>query len=206
MRSHPVSAHRIVAATLLLAGSLVWMPTSQAVPSGCTEVGTPERDVIAGTSRRDKLCTLGGGDYAHGGSGNDAVLGGASGDTLIGGDGKDRIRGNGGADRLFSVDQSAGDILRGGRGQDSCFGDKGDVFRSCERVFRTGTSPEVEATLAALSDVLFELTVLGEELQAQVDELIEIIINLPTPSPTPIRPPHPECPPTVTDESPPPCV
>lgn len=211
MRSHPVSAHRIalIALLVLASGSLVWTPAAVAVPPGCTEVGTPERDVIAGTSRRDKLCTLGGGDYAHGGDGNDAILGGGAGDTLIGGDGKDRIYGSGGADRLFAVDDVKGDILKGGPGFDSCFGDKGDRFRTCERRFRTGTSPAVEATLEALNQALFELTVLGEELQAQVDALLEIIANLPTPTPTlppPIRPPHPECPPTVTDESPPPCV
>lgn len=196
---------------LLLGSTFLFVPARvQAIPPGCTEVGTAERDVIAGSGGRDKICTLGGGDYAHGGSGKDAILGGAAGDTLIGGDGRDRIRGHGGADRLFSVDDTNGDVVKGGRGQDSCYGDAGDMFRGCESVFRTHTSPAVDATIAALNQALFEVTVLGEELQAQVDELITIIESLlptPTPTPTPpLGPPHAECPPTVTDESPPPCI
>lgn len=196
----------LVALLLVASGALVWAPSARAIPSGCTEVGTPERDVIAGSSGRDKICTLGGGDYAHGGGGSDAILGGAGDDTLIAGDGKDRVRGHGGADRLFSVDESVGDIVRGGSGQDSCFGDRGDAFRSCERTFRTGTSPEVEDTISAFSDALFELTVLGEELQAQIDLLLAIIDSFPMPTSPPPGPPNAECPPTVTDESPPPCV
>jgi hypothetical protein len=45
---------------------------------------------------------------------------------------KDRLFGGDQGDKLLANDHDSRDVLKGGRGRDRCFGDKGDRFRSCE--------------------------------------------------------------------------
>lgn len=182
----------VFAVLLLLTFGVIWTP-AQAVPPGCTEIGTPDRDAMAGTDGPDKLCTLGGPDYVHAGPGNDTIIGGADNDTLVGGPGRDVLRGGPGHDRLFSIDSRPGDVTKGRSGSDHCYVDDGDRVRGCEDVNRVGTSAAVDATIQALSNALFGLAVLGEDAQEEVAELIVIIENFPArcPPPAPSPPPCP---------------
>ncbi len=88
---------------------------------GLTTYGTPEVDVIIGTSGddiiygldlADIICGMGGDDMLYGGGGND---GGKYGDSLYGQGGNDRLAGDGG-----------NDPLRGGPGNDRIFGNVGN--------------------------------------------------------------------------------
>jgi hypothetical protein len=45
---------------------------------------------------------------------------------------KDRLYGSDQGDKLLANDQDSRDVLKGGRGHDRCYGDKGDRFLSCE--------------------------------------------------------------------------
>jgi Ca2+-binding RTX toxin-like protein len=44
---------------------------------------------------------------------------------------KDRLFGGDQGDKLLANDLDSRDVLKGGRGRDRCYGDKGDRFRSC---------------------------------------------------------------------------
>lgn len=131
-----------------------------AVPEGCTIVGTPGDDTLAGTDGDDTICGLGGDDTISAGDGADTVLGGDDNDTIkgqmgndtlegeagddtvrgnrgadevTGGDGADTLEGNRGDDTLDGVDGVEGnDALNGGRGSDSCTADPRDTIRNCE--------------------------------------------------------------------------
>lgn len=113
---------------------------------------TPRRDVFTGGRGIDRVLLLAGNDVARGGAGddwldggagddridggtgNDMVRGGTGKDTLVGGPGKDKIHGSAGNDRLDGNDHAQGDLIDGGRGRDTCFYNKGDVVRNCERM------------------------------------------------------------------------
>lgn len=183
----------VAALLVLISGVIVWTP-AQAVPPGCTEIGTDREDALAGTPRVDKLCALGGDDWSHGANGNDSILGGSGSDTLVGGPGRDAIRGGPGDDRLISVDSHSTDRLKGGAGFDRCYADRGERIRGCEEVNRVGTSAAVEATIQALTTAFLGATRLAEEAQEEVVSLQIIIDSLP---------PNPACPSPAM--SPPPC-
>lgn len=100
----------------------------------CTLVGTKRADQIRGTSIHDVICALAGADYANGQLGSDTVRGGKDRDTLVGGHGVDAIYGRRRGDNIFAVDGTTGDLIRGGVGNDNCYGDKGDTFSGCEHV------------------------------------------------------------------------
>lgn len=124
----------LFAGTLLTVGFVATRP--QSVPSNCTRVGTPNRDIMTGTPGPDKLCALEGDDYLHGDGGRDVLKSGMGNDTAVGAGGRDVIRGGRGNDRLFAVDDRGGERVIGGKGQDQCFADRGDVVFGCEQTFR----------------------------------------------------------------------
>lgn len=142
-------------------GAILLVP-SVAAPVGCTEIGTKDRDIMAGSPGKDKLCALGSGDYLHGAGKADVLLGMEGIDTIVGGAGRDILKGGEGTDRLFAVDQHRGDRLFGGPGQDRCYADKGDRVRGCEHVYR-GNSP---AVVQGLTGSFLGVSQLGEEAQA----------------------------------------
>lgn len=167
-------------ALALITFSAIGVLTNPLVPSvaqaGCTEQGTSNRDILAGTKQADKICARGGGDYVHGNAGRDEVLGQKGRDTLVGGTGADRIKGGPGSDKLFSIDQKANDIVRGGAGRDSCFIDQGDLVAGCETIHVGNTS----STTNALSNTVLGVSILAGEPEPS-----------PTVSPSPIVPPPP---------------
>lgn len=193
----------VFAALLILSsGVLVWTP-AQAVPPGCTEIGTQERDILAGTSGPDKICGLGGRDYSHGNAGNDTVLGGGDDDTLVGGPGRDRLLGGPGRDRLFAIDSRTNDLVKGGAGFDRCYIDKGDKVRSCEEIRRVNTAPDDMAAILALQVAFLGVVKLGEQYQEDAITGPTGATGPPGPPGTD-RPPFPACPSPV-DATPQPC-
>ena len=105
-----------------------------------------------------------GDDYISGGNGVDKLWGGQGKDDVVGGDGADRLYagcmnnpppsygitecptnpGSGGAlhggdeDDVLGADNGEYDKLYGDNGFDTCYGDSGDYFNSCERVYKNG--------------------------------------------------------------------
>ncbi len=65
------------------------------------------------------------GNYLDGGAGNDSLIGRDGSDWLVGGDGQDTLDGGGGDD-LLEGGAGAGDVVRGGRGDDVYFYRIGD--------------------------------------------------------------------------------
>jgi hypothetical protein len=45
---------------------------------------------------------------------------------------RDRLHGGDGRDKLLANDRDGRDVLKGGAGRDSCYGDPGDRFVNCE--------------------------------------------------------------------------
>lgn len=114
-----------------------------------TIVGTPEDDVLRGSSGRDVISGLGGddiiigrsgGDSLCGGAGNDVVNGGGGRDAIVLGSGRDRGHGAGGSDWVGEVSQgssgflvfraemqdASSDVLDGGPGHDLLAPEGGD--------------------------------------------------------------------------------
>lgn len=138
---------------------------AQSVPSRCTRVGTPARDVMRGTRRPEVFCVIGGNDYVHAGGGRDSVLAGSGPDTIIGGNRQDKLRGGAGNDRIFAVDGHGGDKVFGGPGLDRCYIDQGDSTEGCHEIIGIN-----ERLVRALDRVIFQA--------------FGIIENLPTPTTT----------------------
>ncbi len=139
----------LVLSTMLLTGYVV--AKTPHAPASCTRVGTPQRDIMAGTGLRDVLCARAGNDYISGGGRRDILRGDGGNDTIVGGKGPDRLLGQDGNDKLFAVDGNASDVLDGGPGLDDCFGDVGDRFRGCERTFRGPTIVSTNALSSAFN-------------------------------------------------------
>jgi Ca2+-binding RTX toxin-like protein len=111
-------------------------------PAPGTGIGTPDNDIITGTSAantinagdgNDIVRALAGNDQVTGGNGNDVLNGGSGADRLFGQNGDDRLLGSTGADRLNGGDGNdllAGgadvDVLTGGLGGDSFVFSGGD--------------------------------------------------------------------------------
>lgn len=118
---------------------------------GFKPMGTPDNDVLLGTSLADDIQALAGNDevtaragndtinldagddYADAGAGNDLVYAGDGADQVIGGDGDDTVYGGAGDDYLSgnagndSLYGDAGnDVLAGGAGSDTLDGGEGD--------------------------------------------------------------------------------
>lgn len=104
------------------------------------------QEVVRGTNHADRIHTgngnqtiyaRGGNDRVGAGRGNDILYGGKGNDVLFTGKGgaKEAAYGGAGNDRLndWASGQSPGTLV-GGRGRDTCIGDKHDIFRSCERI------------------------------------------------------------------------
>ncbi len=84
-------------------------------------VGTPGRDILAGTPGPDGFLAFDGNDLARGRGGKDGICGGDGNDLEKGGAGNDRLAGGPG-----------NDTLNGGPGNDTCAGGPGrDTLRSC---------------------------------------------------------------------------
>jgi len=114
----------------------------------CTQVGSKQPDVMAGTDRKDVLCALQANDYQSGSKQADRLFGDNGRDTMVGGPGADILKGSKGNDRLFAVDGKPHDVLNGQKGNDACFGDRGDVMKGCEHRFR-GPSIRLANAMAA---------------------------------------------------------
>lgn len=108
--------------------------------AGVLTTGTPNDDVIVGTTGRDRIDAGGGSDVICALSGRSRIKGGPGADSIIGGNRRDVVRGGGGADvlrgkrandRLFG--NGGADLLVGGKGRaDRCVGGAGfDRDRSC---------------------------------------------------------------------------
>jgi Ca2+-binding RTX toxin-like protein len=117
---------------------------------------------MAGTPKTDVLCALQANDYQSGAQQADRLFGDNGRDTMVGGKGADILKAGKGNDRLFAVDGKPDDILVGQNGEDSCFGDVGDVMKGCEHRFR-GTTIRMANALASafhgglsLSEALIE--------------------------------------------------
>lgn len=72
---------------------------------------------------------------------------------------------------MFAVDGKANDVVNGGKGEDLCFADRGDILRGCERQFRGASIQQANSMAAAFNGGL-----------GLVDELLAI-------APTPTLPP-----------------
>jgi hypothetical protein len=144
---------------------------SARAPSPCTWTGTPERDVKTGTAGANVLCAEPGNDFIHGAAGNDLLRAGKGRDVVVGGGGRDVLHGGRGRDRLFAVDDQGGERIIGGRGNDQCFVDPGDVVFGCEQTFRSN-EPEMAGAL-------------GQSLRS-VMEIVEEVTVSPTVAPPPV--------------------
>ena len=134
-------------------------PTCQGKPvnivavAGAVTTGTPNDDVIVGTTGRDRInarggndiiCALSGRSRIKAGPGADVVIGGNRRDVVRGGGGRDVIRGKRANDRLFG--NGGPDLLVGGKGRaDRCVGGAGptatvpvDLARVAQQVVRAG--------------------------------------------------------------------
>jgi hypothetical protein len=127
--------------------------------------------VKTGTAGANILCAEPGNDFIHGAAGNDLLRAGKGRDVAVGGGGRDVLRGGRGRDRLFAVDDQGGERIIGGRGNDQCFVDPGDVAFGCEQTFRSN-EPEMASAL-------------GQSLRG-VMEIVEEIVPTPTLPPPPV--------------------
>jgi Ca2+-binding RTX toxin-like protein len=89
-------------------------------------------DVVDGGPGRDHLCAMAGRDEIRGADGADAL-------ATCGGPqtGADRYLGGPGDDLIYSVntpEQTSGDVVNGGSGNDTCTIDPEDTARNCETV------------------------------------------------------------------------
>jgi hypothetical protein len=109
-------------------------------PSGCTQVGTAQGDVLTGTADPDRICGKGGNDVIRGLGGDDVLLAGPGNDVVRGGGGNDTINASRGKDQLFGGEDddtlkgaAGADRIAGGEGTDDCQGGPGrDRLKGCE--------------------------------------------------------------------------
>lgn len=144
---------RIIISTLIALSTFIIMPVASSRPA-CTINGTPHSDFLDGTPMRDRICGRGGMDFETGMERRDVLTGGPNRDTLVGGDGHDHLIGRGGDDKLFAIDGRGGDVLHGGKGFDSCYGEKSDHYFSCDRRFTNQSPTYPYAAVIALSNSL----------------------------------------------------
>jgi Ca2+-binding RTX toxin-like protein len=125
-------------------------------------------DWLLGGDGNDKLNagsigagTLGGdGNYLNGGAGDDLLIGREGSDWLEGGEGTDTLEGGDGGD-ILAGGAGAGDVLRGGRGDD-------------QYIFRTGDGADLVRDESGLSveavvDQAFDDTLVGQALTDKIN-------------------------------------
>jgi hypothetical protein len=95
--------------------------------------GGPKADTFIGNALANLISGGGGNDSLNGGAGNDTVRGGTGNDKVVGGTGKDKLFGDAGSDTLDGNDHAKGDVIDGGPGKDTCFYNKRDVVKNCEK-------------------------------------------------------------------------
>ena len=81
-------------------------------------LGGPGRDFIAGGAGGDRIFGGAGDDAIQAGAGDDTVFGGAGNDAIDAGTGADTLIGGNGNDRIIAQEDSLGDYLDGGEGDD----------------------------------------------------------------------------------------
>jgi Ca2+-binding RTX toxin-like protein len=96
--------------------------------------GGEENDLIDGGADGDELYGDGGDDGVVGGAGRDRLFGGTGKDTLVGGQGVDALNGEADNDIIDAAqDDSSGDFMRGGAGDDHFLTNNGDVIQDIDR-------------------------------------------------------------------------
>ena len=90
-------------------------------------MGTPDEDILFGTTVADLIFAFEGDDIISGAKGNDCIFGGEGDDIVYGNEGNDNISGGDGSDIIKG--QSGEDIISGGNGVDII--DGGDDRDSC---------------------------------------------------------------------------
>ena len=98
---------------------------------GCTMIGTNADETIDGTGEDDVICGLQGADTIDGKDGADTVFGERGPDTITDHSGTDELHGGPGDDSLDSADGTAGDMLQGDLGTNTCTSDAGDTEKNC---------------------------------------------------------------------------
>lgn len=89
-----------------------------------TIIGSPQSEILNGTSGDDVISGMGGDDIIYGLGGNDIICGGDGNDRVEGGEGKDLLYGNSGRDTILGG--TGNDEIIGGRGDDRLEGESGD--------------------------------------------------------------------------------
>ncbi len=87
---------------------------------------------IEGTDRSDQLFESERGDWIAGRAGADEIDASQFGGRFTGD--TDKVNGNKGGDFINVRDDDSLDTANGGKGQDTCKGDLGDTFISCEYI------------------------------------------------------------------------
>ena len=106
--------------TLLLAAMAMLVTLFAAAAYAATIVGTGQSETLVESDLDDTISGSGGSD--------DIIA-----DQFMAD--RDVANGNAGNDQIRAFDQDDLDTLNGGNGFDLCWGDQGDEFRSCERIF-----------------------------------------------------------------------
>jgi Ca2+-binding RTX toxin-like protein len=121
--------------------------------------GTPDNDILSGTTGADVIKAGAGNDRADGLGGNDTIGGGDGSDVLQGGAGEDSLSGDEGSDRLLGGDDAdaldgglGSDVLDGGAGADMLTGGAdGDTF-----VFGPGGDTVTDFNAATGDKIVFD--------------------------------------------------
>ena len=91
-------------------------PVPMCAGQAATIIGTPDDNLIFGTSGADVIVTFGGDDLIFSGSGNDTICSGDGHDLVFSGNGRDTIESGAGNDVVFSG--SGKDVVTAGDGND----------------------------------------------------------------------------------------
>jgi Ca2+-binding RTX toxin-like protein len=128
-------------------------PNCDGTPNDDTITGDDNHNEIRAQGGRDTVYGKGGDDDLYGNGGPDTIYGGTGNDNLYGGGGNDILRdqkgpstgdpedidnlyGGDGNDYLDAYDSDPRDLLDGGADTDTCDGDPGDNYQSCETINR----------------------------------------------------------------------
>jgi len=109
--------------------------------------GTPQWDVLNGTTGADKIYAMQGDDIVRAGDGDDVLYGDGGNDLLFGGAGNDHLVGGAGTDYLAGG--AGSDVLDGGAGNDVI------VATGDQVVFRAGNGIDL-VSLDSTSTIVFE--------------------------------------------------
>jgi Ca2+-binding RTX toxin-like protein len=104
---------------LMVAAMAMMVSLFAAVAYAASIVGTDQAETLKETNQNDTIAGRAGGDTIDANE--------FDGDT-------DKVNGNRGADTINVVDGDGFDIVQGGKGDDTCFGEAGDVL-DCDHPF-----------------------------------------------------------------------